>query len=96
MSDSSGLRCWFEALFVQLAASSADLVITELLSPPDELAQCCAEETEGTAGMTEGDVNTVTFSVLLSVTAVLLRTSPENTEDSNLVMAVGPPPTSSD
>jgi len=66
VSVSSGLRCWSEALFGQLADSSADLVITEL-SLADELPHCCIEETEGTGGITEGHGNVVTFSVLFSI-----------------------------
>ena len=89
----SGLRCWCEALLGQMAASSADLVITEL-SLADELAQCCTDDTKGTDGMTEGDNNVVKFSVLLSITLDLVCKSPDNMEDGNMV--VSPPRTSSD
>jgi len=70
-------------------------VITEL-SLPDELAQCFADETEGTGGTTEGDVDVVTFSVVFSAISDLIRTSVDSTEDGNLVTVLGPPRTSSD
>jgi len=70
-------------------------VITEL-SLPDELAQCFADETEGTGGTTQADVDVVTFSVVLSTISDLIRTSVDSTEDGNLVTVLDPPRTSSD
>jgi len=95
VSNTSGPTGRSEALFGQLAVPLADLVITEL-SLPDGLVQSCTDEIKGTEGMTQDDVNVITFSVLFSITSDLVRTSLDDVEGGNLVTVLGPTRTSSE